>query len=148
MIIFGKFIAVRPLIYFLVCFAIWIAASHPTFAQPHSERLRAFENYLAEYRNLSRSCGNIASQGRDNAELHWVNCIWRNDQILLQRFGLYEILYHSAYERYADNFELARAAIRNRRSGVRNWIEIWAESKVDLDMEYETIQWGIVIRLR
>lgn len=105
-----------------------------------------YKAYVRDYAQLDQTCKHHLRGPDGKAMFNFENCRWRKDQILMRKYGLYDLLYASGYERYSELFEAARAAAVGKIKGKRQWMETWAWSISDIEYDYEDVQWSIIQR--
>ena len=87
---------------------LWLTIG-PATAETPREWVKNYQNYEAEYRGLfAGKCRPARRTAR--IFMDQVDCIWRNDQILLKTYGLEELFYDAAYSRYSSMFDKAKLA--------------------------------------
>lgn len=105
-----------------------------------------YRAYVQDRAELDQDCKHLLRGPDGKAMFNFENCRWRKDQILMRRYGLYNLLYDSGYDRYKELFEAARAAAIGKIEGQRQWMENWAWSMADIEYDYDDVQWDIIQR--
>ena len=100
----------------------------------------AFKKYEEEYWELDKECVQLTPRGT-MALINVVNCIWRKDQILMAHYGLDDLIYREAAERYSSIFSLAKpTSIQALGGNSQALIDAFVWNKITTAKDYLRLQ--------